>query len=156
MHYLYLLDGTRSHRSTIVWIGNETVPSVSTGLVDDKGIDVMYPIRWTLGPVIEKEAVRLAVAIAESYNYEVAIDGKIMAYDDMRLGVRWITSREAQSIFESATGDTVPISSITHACRRGHIRNANKVGRDWQFRESEFWSWVNNRPNPGRPGVTLQ
>lgn len=151
MHYLYLLDGTRYHRSTIVWIGNETVPNVPTGLVGTSGTEATYPVRWTLGPVARQEAIRLAVVIAESYNYQVAIDGEMMDYDDMRLGVRWITSRQAQSIFERATGDTVPISSITNACRRGHIRNATKVGRDWQFRERELWAWLNNRPNPGRP-----
>lgn len=73
----------------------------------------------------------------------------LLTAPDKPKGGEIISSREAQAI-ATAKGIDVPISSITHACRQGHIDGAQKHGRDWLFVESEFWRWLNNRPKPGR------
>lgn len=159
MYYLHLLDGTRYHRHSIILINQDAATphvAVTVGdiaLVNQDGTPVYFDNRWQLSPVdSEAEAKSLAIAIAERYNYEVILNNKSVAADDASLSVQWITSRDAQRIVQEAWGDgeTVPISSITHACRQGHIRNAKRQGRDWVFRESELWDWLNHRPKPGR------
>lgn len=126
-------------------------------LIDAHGNPQYFDVKWFLGPVASApEAKTLATTIAQAYNYKVVLDGSIMQADDERLGVRRITSREAQAVAEREwdDGDTVPISSITHACRQGHIRGATKQGRDWTFREGDFWHWLNHRPKPGPKAIT--
>lgn len=158
MYYLHLLDGTRHHRDTLIWISQDAapprVPHLIGGnpIIDKNGNPQFFDSRWFLGPVESvAEAKTLATTIGERYNYKVFFEGQVMHAGDARLGVHYITSREAQAIVLEAyeDGETVPISSITHACRQGHIRNAKKHGRDWTFRESDFWQWLNNRPKPG-------
>lgn len=60
-----------------------------------------------------------------------------------------ISSRQAQAQAMETWGVDVPISSITHACREGHIPS-QKLGRDWMFTFHAFSHWLHNRPKPGR------
>ena len=40
---------------------------------------------------------------------------------------------------------------INYALRKGSIKGARKVGRDWVFSKAAFWEWYRNRPRVGRP-----
>ena len=75
-------------------------------------------------------------------------DGEVSDLHE-QLGFKWLTSREAQALIDETGNEHVPISSITHACRAGHIRNAEKAGRDWRFPQMSFLHWYRNRPKPG-------
>lgn len=69
---------------------------------------------------------------------------------DPQLGYKWHTSGTARKLMNDEYGIDIPVSSISHACRNGHIKNAVKDGRDWRFPQMNFLAWVNNRPKPGR------
>jgi len=77
------------------------------------------------------------------------VHGGEISHLDEQLGFNWLTSSEAQELAINVTGNNVPISSITHACRTGHIRNSEKQGRDWRFPQMNFLHWLRNRPKPG-------
>lgn len=67
-----------------------------------------------------------------------------------QLGFKWHTSHSAMRMMLVDFSINIPHSSITHACRQGHIANAVKEGRDWRFPQMNFLHWVKNRPKPGR------
>lgn len=156
MYYAHLLDGSGSHRSSIIVVTQDSAAPHrlhnvgGSPLVDEDGNPQAYDTKWTIGPIeTPTEAKGIVLAIAQRYNWLVEFDGDLLRSDDPRfLGL--ITSRQAQAQAMDETGDDVPVSSITHACRQGHIRNAQKQGRDWVFPSGEFWRWLNNRPKPGR------
>lgn len=91
MYYLHLLDGTRHHRSSVVWVSSEAAsPHIEhhvgdSPLIDRDGNAQFYDTRWTLGPVTTAaEAKTLAITIAERYNYLASFDGRIMDTRDWR------------------------------------------------------------------------
>lgn len=71
-------------------------------------------------------------------------DGEISS-DFEQLGYKWLTIPEAAELAESISART-----IRYACKHGHIKNAEKQGRDWRFPQVRFLAWCNNRPKPGR------
>jgi len=100
---------------------------------------------YVIGEMWEVEQLRDALtALIDRNEHGGEID-----YLDEQLGWKWLASREAQALALEVTGASVPISSITHACRAGHIRGAQKDGRDWRFPQMTFLGWLRNRPKPG-------
>ena len=56
-----------------------------------------------------------------------------------------LTTAQAQQLAEQNTGKATPLSTISWACRNGHIKGAEKICRDWLFSEDAFLAWLLDR-----------
>ena len=92
-YYLHFLDGSRVQRGSIIVIDNNAKSPVIehrigiSPLIDTEGNHQAFDIGWTLGAVeSENYAEQLAFAIAERYNYDVIVDGKLLGipYSDVK------------------------------------------------------------------------
>jgi hypothetical protein len=92
-YYLHFLDGSRVQRGSIIVIDNNAKSPViehrvgTSPLIDTEGNHQTFDIGWTLGAVeSENYAEQLAFAIAERYNYDVMVDGKLLGipYSDVK------------------------------------------------------------------------
>jgi len=62
---------------------------------------------------------------------------------DPQLGAIWLTPQEASERWD------VAYSSVTWACRKGHIRDAVTDGkRGWRFPQRTFLAWLAKRSKP--------
>lgn len=150
-------EGTAPAFALVEWRAHDEVRLHPVGMIKDDNIvrrehGVYVPL-WVDFPAWETVVVRLweveqlrdkLTALLESGQH----DGEADPLDE-QLGFKWLTSREAQDLIRRERGEEVPISSITHACRAGHIRGAVKAGRDWRFNQMRFLGWYKNRPKPG-------
>lgn len=101
---------------------------------------------YNVGELWEIEQLRdKLTALLESGQH----DGEISHLHE-QLGFKWLTIPEAQELIERQTWQKIPTSTLTNACRSGHIANAIKQGRDWRFPQMSFLHWVKHRPKSGR------
>lgn len=116
--YLHLLDGSRSHRGSIITITkSQDAPVVEhniggSPLVDESGKHVTFDAGWTLGPVsTEQEAETLALCIAERYGYDVMVDGKLLGLPYMGKPGKWASKSEAAAALGSIKSERKAKSS---------------------------------------------
>lgn len=125
MYYLHLLDGTRNHRSTIIWIATDANPPRvkhnigGSRLIDSNGNIEHYDNGWMLGPVAtEHEAKMYAITIAEQFNWLVALGSKITDTQDLRKSF-------AAAALGSITSERKAASSRENGKRGGRPRKTN-------------------------------
>lgn len=61
---------------------------------------------------------------------------------DERLGTKWLSVSEAAAEF------SVPTDTVRYAARNGHIKDAEKQGRDWRFPQRRFLYWLDKVYRP--------
>ena len=115
----------------------------------EEPLKVILPKDGTHGLVIGEDwEVKQIVKMLNDYLEHNKHDGEIPSYHP-QLGTKWIIADEAE-VLASNNGFSVKLRTIRWAAAHGFIRGAEKRGRDWQFPQSSFLYWLDNRPKPGR------
>lgn len=101
---------------------------------------------YVIGELWEVELLRNKLnALLDSGTH----DGEINHLHE-QLGFKWLTTADAVEL-TAELGRELSRAMITHACRNGQIRNAEKAGRDWRFPQMNFLHWYKTRDTKAGP-----
>lgn len=78
------------------------------------------------------------------------IQAVLVALKPVTLSDEALNNDTLLSVSQAARQYHVPVDTVRHAARSGHILLAEKSGRDWRFPLDTFLDWLRNEYSPRR------